>query len=586
MSDTRQITGGLVLAEAIAAQGIDTVFGTVGHGNLAFVDALADVPSLRFLSTFHEQVAIHAADAYYRVSGRVAVVTTTVGPGATNLTTGLGDALLDSSATVVITGGVPSEYIGREPLQALSVTNDDVQCEIFRPLTKRVIKVQRADDLVPQFVRALQEAVTGSPGPVLLHVPLDLFSVAVDEPGGASPQVSAVRPRPDPAIVEVAAQIVAGAHRPVLYCGGGALSDGGPQAVLELATRFGIPVATTMSGQGVVAESHPLALGMTGVVGTGPGNRALREADVVIAVGTRFPEMDASSWRPEYFASFPPARLVHVDIDPRQLNRIFTATVAMCADAPAGVEAIAATLEAREGPDTQDWLAELTEEKRQWSESLSDVRSNDAVPFEPAYLLTRLREILRGESALVSGVGIRHAVGQHFDVERPRSLVVASGFGTMGQEIAAPIGVSLACEGTPVGGLVGDGAVLACLAAIPTAVTARTDLVWIVLDNGGYASIAVYQAKHYGRYAGTYFADAKGEDYTVDYVSLARSFGASAHRVDDAAELAPTVEAALAEPGPSVVVVPVTLTPRVLGSGHWDVNDILAAGAALGREST
>lgn len=588
MTDTPPgpITGGLALARAIEAQDIDIVFGTVGHGNLAFVDALADAPSLRFVSAFHEQVAMHAADAYYRVSGRVAVVTTTVGPGATNLTTGLGDALLDSSAVVVITGGVPTDYIGREPLQALSVTYDDAQCEIFRPLTKRVIKVQRADDLVPQFNRALQEAVTGSPGPVLLHVPLDLFSSPVSPPAAPVRRVTPVRPRPEPGAVEAAAAVVAGARRPVLYCGGGALSAGAPEAVLELATRHGIPVATSMSGQGVVPESHPLALGTTGVVGTRPGNEALREADVVIAVGTRFPEMDASSWRPEHFASFPPASLVHIDIDPRQLNRTFPATVAVCADACAGVEALTAALDGGDSPDTADWLARLTAVEREWTDSLREVRAGDGVPFEPAYLLTRLRELLPDDAVLVSGVGIRHAVGQHFDVERPRSLVVASGFGTMGQEVAAPIGASLGVPGRPVVGIVGDGAVLACLAAIPTAVAARTDLVWLVLDNGGYASIAVYQAKHYGRHAGTYFTDAKGGSYDVDYVAMARSFGASAHRVDAAASLAPVLEAALAEPGPSVVVLPVTPKPRLLGSGHWDVNDILAAGAAVDRGST
>lgn len=573
------ITAAQALVTAMVDQNVDTVFGTVGHGNLTFVDALLDAPSITFVSAYHEQVAIHAADAYYRVSGRVAVVATTVGPGATNLATGLGDALLDCSGVVVITGGVPTDYVSRDPLQALSPHTDDAQSEIFRPLTKRVITVGRGADLVPQFLRALHEAATGCPGPVLLHVPLDVFAAPVPAEPQAKVPMRAVTPYPDPALIGQAVELLRDAARPVLYCGGGSLAGDAPGAVAAFAGRLGIPVVTSMSGQGVVPEDGELAAGTTGVVGTRTGNTAIREADLVIAVGTRFPEMDASSWRPEYFASFPPAKLVHVDVDPRALHRVFPADIAICADAGAAVAALdAASAELTKEPYAA-WTARLAELRESWRGELARTGAGGAAPFEPGYLLRLLRDALPDEAILVSGVGVRHAVAQHYPVRHPRTLVVASGFGTMGQEAAAPLGAALALPGTPVVGVIGDGALLACLAALPTAATAGIKATWIVLDNGGYASIAVYQAKHFGRYSGTRFEDGPA----FDYLALARSLGVWAERVEQAEDLEPTLRDAMAQDGPALLVVPITPTPRVQGTGHWDVNDIMAAGARLSR---
>lgn len=572
-------SGALALAKEIRALGVRTVIGTVGHGNLAFVDALLDA-DLRFLTVYHEQVAAHAADAQFRISGALGVVTTTVGPGFTNLATGLGDALLDSSALVVICGGVPTGYVGREPLQELSLHSDDAQHELFRHLTKRVLRAQRAADLPGLFRRAARIALSGAPGPVILHVPLDLFSAAVEvsEPAAGAP-LRIHRPGPAPEDVVAAARMIAAAERPLLYSGGGALLSGASEALLALVERHGIPIATTMSGQGIIDERHPLCAGMTGVVGTRPANEIVRETDCLIALGTRFPEMDASNWRPDYFASIPPARLIHIDIDVSQIDKILPADVGLVSDVNLAAEALLDALDAL-GPagDRSAWHGRVAAAKRSWTEDLAPVRASVAFPFEPAAMLPRLRAVMPEDAVLVTGVGIRHAVGQHFDFVRPRTQVVGSGFGTMGQEVAAVLGAKLAAPDRPVVGIVGDGAVLACLAAWPTAVTAGTDATWIVLDNGGYASISVYQHKHFGRHTGTSFAEGQGH-VPFDYAALARSLGMSAHTVDDVDALEPVVTAAMAECGPSVVVLPMTPTPRLIASGHWDVNDILAATA-------
>ena len=578
MSNSRQVSGGLSLARAIRDEGINTVLGTVGHGNLAFVDAFNDV-DVRFVPVYHEQVAAHAADAMFRVGGRLGVVTTTVGPGFTNLATGLGDALLDSSAMVVIAGGVPTEYVGREPLQELSLHADDAQHELFRHLTKRVLRAQRAADLASLFRRASRIALSGTPGPVIIHVPLDLFSAPVED--GASVRVVEIhQPGPSPADIAAAADLIHSADKPLIYAGGGSLLSGASSQVLTLADRHGIPVATTMSGQGIIDERHAMAVGMTGVVGTRPANELVREADCLIAIGTRFPEMDTSTWRNDFFAAIPPARLVHIDVNAMQIDKIFPTDVGIVSDVSLALDAIVRRLGDLGQVDRSAWHDQIAEVKRSWDDDLAPIRKSDAFPFEPANLLSRLRTLLPDEGVLVTGVGIRHAVGQHFPFVRPRSQVVASGFGTMGQEVAAVIGSHLASPDVPVLGIVGDGAVMACLAAWPTAVSGRIDATWLVVDNGGYASIAVYQHKHFGRHLGTSFSEGR-DSVPFDYAELARAFGMSSHTVDSYDSLEATVQAAMDETGPSVVVVPVTPMPRLIATGHWDVNDILAATAHI-----
>ena len=584
---TTTITGAAALVRALEQEGIDTVFGLVGHGNLAFVDALQDSETIEYVSVFHEQVGAHAADAYFRAGGRIAVMTTTVGPGFTNLMTGLGDALLDSSAMVVIAGGMPSAYVGKEPLQELSYSIDNAQMDIARPLTKRVIQAAHPAELANQLHRAVRFAKTGCPGPVVLQVPLDFFSAWVAPPA-ARPLARQGRSGPDSAEVEKAADLIAGAERPLLYAGGGAVISGASGILTHMADRFGLPTATTMSGQGAVAEDHPLAVGFTGVVGTRPGNHAARRADLLAAVGTRFPEMDCNNWRPDHFTAIPPGRLIHIDIDPNQIGKIYPADAALVGDARRSLEELAAALEDRidSGARWREWREELAREKQTWNDDLRAVRTTPSFPYEPAYLATLLRELLPKETILVTGVGIRHAIGQHFPFLEERTQIVASGFGTMGQEVAAPIGVRLARPDAPVVALVGDGAVMACLAALPTAVAAGIHAVWLIANNTGYASIALYQTKHYGRDAGTYFKDAEGVPFDLDYTAFARSFGARAERVTDPDDLPGLLSKALEERGVWVLELPVTPTPRIIGSGHWDVNDILAGGAEKARPAT
>jgi acetolactate synthase-1/2/3 large subunit len=358
------------------------------------------------------------------------------------------------------------------------------------------------------------------------------------------------------------------------------LSEASPELV-ALAEAAEIPVATSMIGQGAIPADHPLSVGFTGTVGTPVGNAAAHEADVVLAVGTRFPEMDSSSWRSEYFLSIPPGRLIHVDIDPYEIGRIYPTEVGIVGDAKAVLADIAEQVRrggGRRNGRAGTWARDLQQRLAAWKSETRELRETDSSPMQPARLLQVAREVLPRNGIFVSGVGVRHAAGQHFPIYEPQTLIVGSGYGTMGQEVPAALGAKLGRPDRPVLAIVGDGAFMSVPTAIPVAVQYGVNPVWVILNNQGYASIAVYQAKHFGRYASAYFERGQtGEPYEPDYVGLARAYGAGAARAETPEQFRAALEEALAADRPYVVEARVTPTPRIQGTGYWDVNDILAS---------
>src|SRR6266540_2233660 len=288
-----------VLARQLESYGVEVIFGVCGHTNIALLDALSR-SSIDFVTARHEQAAAHMADGHARVTGRPGVVLVHVGPGMMNAVTGAATAALDSIPLVVIAGDIPSYYHGRHPHQEVNLHQDADQFQIYRPFCKRVYRVDRVEDLPRVIERAFHLAQAGRPGPVLVDVPMDLFSA--DLPLDAFQQLPAplARPAIEPSVAAHIIGALAAAERPVVYVGGGVLSARATRELAALAEALDVPVAHTLMGKGCLRDDHPLLLGQSGFWGTPIANDKCRTADLIVAVGTRLAEANSSSWDPRF----------------------------------------------------------------------------------------------------------------------------------------------------------------------------------------------------------------------------------------------------------------------------------------------
>src|SRR5260221_43246 len=450
-----------LLAEYLERLGVEVVFGLTGHTIIGMLDALGR-SRVRYVSTRHEQVAAHAADGYARASGKPGVLLTHLGPGLTNAATGVANAALDSIPMVVIAGDVQSYFHGRHPHQEINLHQDADQYQIYRPFCKRVYRVENVRDLPRIMERAFHLAQTGRPGPVLVDVPMDVFSSSLPIDAFGKVPAEIARPSIDEATAERIVAALANAERPVLYAGGGVLSARASAELVALAEALELPIAHSLMGKGVVREDHPLLLGMTGFWGTPIANEKCRTADVILAVGTRFAEANSSSWDPRFTFNIPPTRLIHIDADVAEL-----------------------------GP-------------------------------------------------------------------------------------GAALGVKLAQPDRAVVALGGDGAFGSNPSVVATAMEAGLGVVWLVMDNAAYGTIAGLTNMHYGWEFGCLF-EADGVRYRTDFAQIARGYGADGVFIQSADELGPALGAALASGRPTVIQAPMENAPTPT-PGHWDINCVYRKG--------
>src|SRR6478609_4309537 len=352
-----------LLTEYLERLGVEVIFGLCGHTIIAFLDAL-EKSRIRYISTRHEQVAAHAADGYARATGNPGVLLTHLGPGLTNAATGVANAALDSIPMVVIAGDIPSYYYGRHPHQEVNLHQDADQFQIFRPFCKRVYRVDNVRDLPRIIERAFHLAQTGRPGPVLVDVPMDVFSSSLPIDAFNKVPAEIARPAIDEATAERIVAALAAAERPVLYAGGGVLSARASAELVALAEALELPIAHTLMGKGVVREDHPLLLGMTGLWGTPIANEKCRTADVIVAVGTRLAEANSSSWDPRFTFDIPPTRLIHIDADVAEIGRNFPTELGVVADAKLALGTLAKIAQAMKAPSRGALRAEIADGRK------------------------------------------------------------------------------------------------------------------------------------------------------------------------------------------------------------------------------
>lgn len=568
------------LVDALTRLGVDHIFGLCGHTNIAVLDALRDSP-INWVTARHEQVATHMAEGYARVTGKPGVVLVHLGPGLTNAMTGIANAALDSIPLVVIAGDIPSYYHGRHAHQEINRHAESAQWEIVRPLVKWAWRVERAESLPRILTRAFHIAQTGRPGPVFIDVPMDFFSAEL--PADAFSLSQTALPPAVPLPVETAqtiAKYLLEAERPVIYVGGGVTAPGASQKLVELAEWLSIPVAYTLMGKTAIPDTNPLCLGMTGFWGTPIANTVCREADVLMAVGTRFAEADSSSWDPRFTFQIPPTKLIHIDIDPMELGRNYPAEVTATADSELALSAIlTAVRKLQPEPRPMSARARYAADQRQtFLLKASQQAGSDAFPLYPQRILADVRSALPEDAYIATDVGWnKNGVGQQFTATVPGTLLTPGGFATMGFGPAAVLGAKFGAPDRTCVALIGDGAMGSQLSALITAVEYKLPVVWLVMNNYAFGTIAGLETLHYGSGFGCEFV-LDGHPYNPDFAALARGCGAHGVRIERAADLLPALRDAIASPGPVLLDVPMRNDP-VPTSGHWDINDIYRAGA-------
>jgi acetolactate synthase I/II/III large subunit len=576
------MTGAMFIAHCLQQEGVTKVFGQCGHTNYALIDACHKL-GIEYISFRHEQQAAHAADAYYRVTHKLAVLNVHLSPGLTNALTGVASAAADSTPMVVLTGNTPSYHHAREPHQGIRLHADASQGDIYRPVCKRVWRVDDAKFLVDVVPRALNVAQSGRPGAVLIDVPMDVFSQHVEAPAQemSSRRAEYWRPAGSPDGIADALRLLTAAKSPAIFAGNGVQISDACDELRALAELLAIPVATSLMGKGAFPEDHQLACGMTGIWGTRVANETMREADVLLAIGTAFGEADCSSWRPEHTFAIPPTRLVQVDIDPQEIGKIYPVDVGIVGDAKTVLRQIVDGLrEWRvDADDVQRRVERLDRRRESWRNELTATRRDDGVPIHPARLLDEIARVAPRDAIFVTDVGWnKNGAGQQLPSFLPRTFITSGGLATMGFAPAAAIGAKIGAPDRTVVCLVGDGGFLSVCGTLTTAVELGVPVVWVIFNNFCFSTIRTVGTTYFGNSYATEFRTPDGAPYNPDFQMLARAFGVDGALVEQPDDLPGALQVAFASQRPYLLEVRTRGDVPMPRTGYWDIADFLAHG--------
>lgn len=573
------------LVKYLEEREVEHIFGLCGHTNIAVLAAL-DKSTIKFINVRHEQIAAHAADGYARVKGKASVVLAHLGPGMTNAVTGVANAALDCTPMVVIAGDVPTHFYGKNGQQEVSMHADASQYEIFRPFVKRAWRVERAEHLPEIMEKAFQLAENGQPGPVLVDVPMDIFSKEIDIAlfeKNKHNTTALLKPSMDDASACTIIRALVNANNPLLHVGGGILLADAAKELKELVDHLSIPVTYSTMGKGALPDDHPLTLGMAGFWGTQFINDKCMGADYIMALGTRFAEADSSSWEPGFTFNIPPTKLIHIDIEPQEIGLNFPVEIGVVADLKQAL--IVLNRVARdlypEGIQNNTLKDEIAAYRRDFAEqNRVNVESSD-FPMRPERILAEVRSVLPKDAIITTDVGWnKNGVGQQFPVCVPGSVLAPGGFATMGFGAPAALGAKIASPDRVVVSLVGDGGFGQNPALLATAVEEGIPVIWVIMNNNAYGVIAGLEKAHFGTTFGTLFK--KG---VPDYATVAKGYGAEGITIHSAEEFKPALDQAIKSKRPVVIDVQMQNVPTPT-AGHWNIMDIYSPGQNVHHAST
>ncbi len=514
--------GSEILIKTLIKEGVDTVFGYPGSSVLEIYDALYRHPEIRHILTSHEQGAAHAADGYARSTGRVGVCLATSGPGATNLVTGIATAYMDSVPMVAITGNVSNSLLGKDSFQEVDIAG------ITMPITKHNFIVKDVKDLEKTVSRAFEIAGSGRPGPVLVDITTDAISAEYEFENLEINDKTEYN-RFSVEELKTAAKLVNASKKPLIYAGGGAVKSGASDCLKKLADILNAPVCDSLMGKGAFPGNDGKYIGMLGIHGTDKAREAVRECDLLIAVGVRF-----SDRATEYFKAFSPkSKIIHIDIDPAEINKNVICTVSLNGDARSALEALLPLVKKKE---RELWIKPETAEK-------------DNNSFDSRSIIRELYRQTEGDAIIVTDVG-KHQMTTvtEWKFLKPGTLLTSGGLGTMGYGLGAAIGAKLANPDKLVINIAGDGCFRMNMNELATASRYKVPVIEIILDNHSLGLVKELQDELCeGRHSCTDIED------DVDFVKIAEAMGAKGFRATNLKAFSAAVKEALKAKVPTVI---------------------------------
>jgi acetolactate synthase-1/2/3 large subunit len=543
-----KMSGARALLESLERQNVGVIFGILGGAILPVYDALCGNEKIRHILSRHEQGAAHAAEGYARASGRVGVCMATSGPGATNLVTGIANAYMDSSPMIALTGQVPSTgantsyMIGRDAFQEADIMG------ITTPITKHNYQPRTIAEIPTIVNTAFYIASTGRPGPVLIDLPKNVQSETAEVEFTNKIDARGYKPTIDPDLAKIseAVNLLAKAEKPIILAGGGIIISNASDEVMQMSDLLMAPVATTLMGKGSFPEGHPLSVGSIGMHGNPAANRLMGEADVLLAVGTRF--SDRATANLDTFC--PNAKKIHIDIDEAEIGKNIEVDVPIVGDAKTCLKIIYAALAKKLlKSESSAWAKRVKEAKEQLSPLLKEMPKD----LLPKTLLMELRKLLPENTIVTTEVGQNQMWSAlYFQALKPRTFISSGGLGTMGFGFPAALGAKVACPAQPVVDIAGDGSFIMTEQELACSVMEKIPVIVIVLNNSVLGMVAQWQRM---LYKSRYMAVNLGK--TPNFVKLAEAYGAQGFRVTSIEEFHRAVKTALNSPVTTVIDVPI-----------------------------